>query len=133
MVEKPWNLLGMSKTRYYATRSDWGKEGLTKKQYLQREKVSPYHWKKLKMGEQMRAQQAREAAKAAAASSSSDAAAAAAASQKPGGGRKRTLPEAEEEEYGEEYDDDHDDDHDESGSIGRDGAPSPDSDGDYIP
>lgn len=136
VVDKPWNELGMSKSRWSATHTKWGRLGLTKEQYLEKEGISAYHFNKLERGEQMRAQQAREAAQAAAASGAT-------ASQEPGTGTKRTQSEADEgqeveeieedeEEYHEEYDDDDDDD-DDGGSRDRGGAPSPDSDDSYIP
>ncbi|KAI7786621.1 hypothetical protein LA080_002731 [Diaporthe eres] len=139
VVDKPWNELGMSKSRWSATHTKWGRLGLTKEQYLEKEGISAYHFNKLERGEQMRAQQAREAAEAAQAAAASGAT----ASQGPGTGTKRTQSEADEgqedeeieedeEEYHEDYDDDDDDD-DDNGSRGRGGAPSPDSDDSYIP
>ncbi|KAG6368026.1 hypothetical protein INS49_002226 [Diaporthe citri] len=131
VADKPWNELGMSKSRWSATHTKWGREGLTKEKYLEREGLSPYLFKKLERGEKMRAQQQREAAQAAAA-------APATASQEPGTGTRRTQSKSgegqgveEDLEDEEEYDEDDEDDDD--GSLDRGGAPSPDSDADYIP
>lgn len=134
--DKPWIELGMTKTTYTRTQTPWGKEELTKKAWLEKKGLSPYLYEKLKRGEAMRAQMAREAEVEA------EAAAAAAASQGHGQSTKRKLDEAamdEEDEAfdeDEDYDDDDDDDDDDSSDDGcprRAGAPSPDSDADYIP
>lgn len=118
MPDKPWNALGMSKSMWSATQTPWGREGLTKEKYLEREGLTPYLYKKLERGEQMRALQARKIAEAAAA----------AASRQPGTGTSRTRSAADEGQEVEEDDED-----DDGASRGRGGAPSPDSDADYSP
>lgn len=138
VVEKPWNLMGISYTRWNREHTKWGKQGLTKKEYLKREGISPYRFGKLERGERMMAHRERETAEAAATGGT--------ASQKPGTRTKRTpskaaggheaedLEELEKDlEYDEEYADDEEEDDDDAGSFDRDGAPSPDPDADYRP
>lgn len=140
---KPWIELGMTKTTWTRTQTPWGKERLTKKAWLEKQGISPYHYEKLKRGDEMRAQMAREAE--AEAAEAAMAAPAAAASEGHGQGTRRKLGEAamdeEDQEFGEEFDeeedyDDDDDDDDngsDDGSPRRAGAPSPDTDADYVP
>lgn len=140
VVDKPWNVLGISWTRWNREYTPWGKQGLTKAQYLKNMGISPYLYEKGKRGERM---MAREEAEAEAAD---------AASQKPGTGTgtgtKRTQSKANEGQevevlekleqglpYYLEVDDDDEEDDDDVGSFDRDGAPSPnpDPDADYRP
>lgn len=139
VVDKPWNVLGISWTRWNREYTPWGKQGLTKAQYLKKLGISSYLYEKGKRGERMMAQREREEAEAEAAD---------AASQKPGTGTKRSQSKAnqgqevedlEDLEEGLQYylevDDDDEEDDDDVGSFDRDGAPSPnpDPDADYRP
>lgn len=136
VVNKPWNVMGISWTRWNREYTPWGKQGLTKAQYLKKIGVSPYLYEKGRRGERM---MAREEAEAEAAD---------AASQKPGTGTKRNQSKANQGQevedlekldqglpYYLEVDDDDEEDDDDVGSFDRDGAPSPDADpdADYRP
>lgn len=138
MADKPWIELGMSKAHWTATCTEWGRQGLTKEKYLEKQGLSAYLFNKLERGERMRAQQARGADQAAAASGAT-------ATQEPGSGTKRTQSEADEGQELEELlqdleddeeddsEDDSEDEDDDGDSRDRDGAPSPDSDASFIP
>lgn len=123
MADKPWIELGMSKAHWTATCTEWGRQGLTKEKYLEKQGLSAYLFNKLERGERMRAQQARGADQAAAASGAT-------VTQEPGSGTKRTQSEADE---GQDLEDDEEDSEDDSEDEDDDDAPSPDSDASFIP
>lgn len=118
----------MSKSEYLKKHTEWGKEGISREEWLKKEGLTDYTYRKLKIAQRVMAEQERALNKAAAAKVATDkaaATAAASASRERAKGTKRTQAD----------DDDDDDDSSDSSdsSDGRDGAPSPDSDADYAP